>query len=128
MKERMVNVVPGAFSTMCHVHGKRQRCGRKPKFMVFNGDGLPKSSRLDSSCCEKHLARAVKLAHQENQEYWIEFRAMVAEAAKLAQRHSLAIVSVPGTNDKVVQAINAKGVVAETDSWPKMIDILKAKV
>jgi hypothetical protein len=67
MLETMVNVVPGHFLPTCRVQGKKMRCNRKPKFMVFNYDGRPKSSRLDSNCCEKHLPKAVKLAYEENQ-------------------------------------------------------------
>jgi len=65
-KDWMVNVQPGSWGKVCYVHGKKQRCGKKPKFMVFNLDGQPKSSRLDSACCEDHLPRAVKLAFEEN--------------------------------------------------------------
>jgi len=64
--EAKVNVVEGHFSHHCSVAGKKQRCGKKPVFMVFNYDGESKLSRLDSSCCEKHLARAVRIAWAEN--------------------------------------------------------------
>jgi len=67
-RELMVNVVPDAFGEHCHVRGKKQRCGNSPKYMVFNYDGIPKMSRLDSRCCEKHLPRAIRLAYEENQE------------------------------------------------------------
>jgi hypothetical protein len=69
-KEWMVNVVPNVTSghKTCTVRGKKQRCGKKPKYMVFNLDGVPKTSRFDSACCEKHLPRAIKLAYAENQE------------------------------------------------------------
>lgn len=73
MMERFyVNVQPikaGSWGKHCRIAGNKQRCGRKPTFIVFNLDGKPKSSRLDSVCCVDHLPRAVRVAFRENQKH-----------------------------------------------------------
>ena len=66
--EYIVSVALGTFTKHCMVQGKKQRCHNKPKFMVFNLDGKHQLSRLDSSCCDKHLPRAVRVADKANQE------------------------------------------------------------
>lgn len=66
IKEYSVAVYPVSIYKKCIIQGKTQKCHKKPKFSVFNLDGKPKSSRLDSCCCEKHLPKAIIKAHEDN--------------------------------------------------------------
>ncbi len=58
---------------------------------------------------------------------WHKKSAETKEAARLATRHGLCIMSVAGTEDRRVQATRPgkKMVFIETDGWPRMIEVLK---
>lgn len=59
-----------------------------------------------------------------DREDWHKFKAETLEAAKLAQRHNLAIVTIPGTQGCKVQATRS-GFCVETDGWSTMIELLQ---
>lgn len=67
LKDTKINIVPNIKELgPCRIQGKKQRCGKAAKYLIFGDDGAPKSSRLDSACCEKHLPKAIKLCHKYN--------------------------------------------------------------
>jgi len=56
----IVAVYPGGLGLKCNaVKG----CKSKTVFFLCGDDGRPKSSRLQYTCCAKHLPRAVRLMH-----------------------------------------------------------------
>ena len=66
----MINCIPMKGWNKCSIQGKNVRsCKSKPVFCVFTGDGKMKMSRLDSTCCAKHLPLAVRRAVLEERIY-----------------------------------------------------------
>lgn len=69
----MVCITYGRFDDVCIIEDKKNhRCKRKPHFMVFVDDGLPRPSRLESYPCKLHLLLAIERALEADSKIGVE--------------------------------------------------------
>ena len=106
--------------------GRRAVLAESLDTMVSVTEAPEKTLPFPLTNCRTGRTRSQPTTEELAQRDWDKAVAEMREASKLAKRHGLAITSATQGGKNNVQAYRPlKGVVAETETWPEMLRVLK---